>query len=72
MRIAANRPPWIRAAVCNGSLKITKLARAHNHANVLCLGARFVGKRYAKKALETFLGTPWENGRHKTRVQKLS
>jgi ribose 5-phosphate isomerase B len=71
MCIAANRYPWVRAAVCNDSLKITKLARAHNHANVLCLGGRLVGPRYAKKALDTFLHTPFEGGRHATRVDKL-
>ncbi len=70
--IAANRHKWIRAAVCNESLKVTKLARAHNHANVMCLGARLVDSRYAKKALEAFLDNPFEDGRHATRVQKLS
>ncbi len=72
MSIAANRFPWIRAAVCHENLKLTKLARAHNHANVLCLGARFIDSPHAKKVLETFLNTPFEDGRHTTRVTKLS
>ena len=72
MSMAANRHKWIRAAVCNDSLKIVKLARAHNHANVLCLGARLVESRYAKKALENFLDTSWEEGRHAARIQKIS
>lgn len=72
MSIAANRFPWIRAAVCNDHLKITKLARAHNHANVLCLGARFIEPAVARKTLETFLKTPFEGERHALRVKKLS
>lgn len=72
MSISANRHPWIRAAVCGKNIKITKLARAHNHANILCLGARFIDIGSAKKTLETFLTTPFEGGRHEKRVQKLS
>ena len=72
VNIAANRHKWIRAAVCNDGLKVVKLARAHNHANVLCLGARLVENHYAKKALEAFIETPWEEGRHAKRVQKFS
>tara|TARA_R110002095_G_C4224662_1_gene237447 strand:+ start:780 stop:1229 length:450 start_codon:yes stop_codon:yes gene_type:complete len=72
MSIAANRYPWIRAAVCGKNLKITKLARAHNHANVLCLGARFIEASPAKSTLETFLKTPFEEGRHTNRVEKMS
>jgi len=71
MSISANRHPWIRAAVCGKNLKIAKLARAHNHANVLCLGARFIETGPAKKTLETFLTTPFEGGRHENRVKKL-
>jgi ribose 5-phosphate isomerase B len=72
MNISANRHPWIRAAVCDKNLKLTKLARAHNHANVVCLGARFIEIGPAKKTLETFLTTPFEGGRHEKRVEKLS
>lgn len=72
MSIAANRHPWIRAAVCGKNLKIAKLARAHNHANVLCLGARFLEIGPAKCTLETFLATPFEGGRHENRVKKIS
>lgn len=72
MSISANRHPWIRAAVCGKNLKIAKLAKAHNHANVMCLGARFIDVGPAKKALETFLTTPFEEGRHENRVKKLS
>ncbi|NCQ67606.1 MAG: ribose 5-phosphate isomerase B [Alphaproteobacteria bacterium] len=71
MSISANRHPWIRAALCSKNLKITKLARAHNHANVLCLGARFIDVAPAKKTLETFLTTPFEDGRHEKRVRKM-
>ncbi|MCI6217268.1 MAG: ribose 5-phosphate isomerase B [Helicobacter sp.] len=70
MSIAANRLCGIRAALCTDSL-MAKLARAHNDSNVLCLGQRIIGEAVAFDIVEAFLNTPFENGRHQIRVQKL-
>lgn len=68
--IAANRHPHIRAATCTDAT-MARLARAHNDANVLALGARLVGPEVAIDCLRAFLDTPFEGGRHAARVQKL-
>ena len=70
--MAANRFPEIRAAVCNDGVTSVKLARAHNDANVLCLGARLIGTAVAEDCLHHFLNTPFNGGtRHLKRLQKL-
>jgi ribose 5-phosphate isomerase B len=68
--IAANRYPWIRAALCY-DVTTARLAREHNDANVLALGARLIGLQVARDCLLTFLGTPFAGGRHLGRVAKL-
>lgn len=68
--IAANRFKKIRAAVCYNQLSAS-LARKHNNANVLCLGARLIHFNNAKKIINTFISTKFEGGRHTTRVKKL-
>lgn len=69
--IAANRNPAIRAAVCQDETS-ARLARLHNDANVLALGARLIGEQVAKDCLKVFLETEFEGGRHQRRVAKLS
>lgn len=69
MSIAANRFKGIRASLCAGSEQ-ARLARAHNNANVLVLGANFISAEEAKDALLTFLSTSFEGGRHQRRVNK--
>ncbi len=69
--IAANRHRHVRAAVCGGSTE-ARLARRHNDANVLALGARVVGPEVALDCLATFLDTPFDGGRHQRRVAKMS
>ncbi len=69
--IAANRHPWIRAALCY-DVTTARLAREHNDANVLALGARLIGWQVARDCLVTFLNTPFAGGRHLNRVAKLS
>ncbi|MCD6036057.1 MAG: ywlF [Rickettsiales bacterium] len=69
--IAANRHPFIRAALCHNA-EIATLAREHNDANVLVLGARMVDDTTAKSALTAFLDTKFAGGRHEGRVKKLS
>jgi ribose 5-phosphate isomerase B len=70
MAIAANRRRGVRAAPCN-DLFTVRLARAHNDANVLALGARIVAPALAEAILALFLETPFEGGRHSRRVDKL-
>jgi ribose 5-phosphate isomerase B len=48
-----------------------RLARAHNNANVMCVGERFVGVQVAVDALDAFLSTSFEGGRHADRVAKV-
>lgn len=69
--IAANRFPKIRAANCI-TVEMAQLARAHNDANVLGLGARLVDTDTAIAIVKAFLETPFEGGRHAGRVEKLS
>ena len=69
--IAANRHPACRAALVSEPLS-ARLAREHNDANVVALGARLVGSEMAKTCIETFLSTPFTGGRHNQRVEKLS
>jgi len=69
--IAANRHRHIRAALCCDTSS-ARLARAHNDANVLALGARLIGVETAKDCLRAFVSTDFEGGRHKRRVDKMS
>ncbi len=70
MSIAANRHRHVRAAVCADETG-ARLAREHNDANVLALGARLIGPEVAKDCLKVFLATPFAGGRHVPRVAKL-
>jgi len=69
--IAANRFKHIRAALCHNA-KIAKLSRAHNDANVICLGARLISQKTALATVKAFLNSDFEKGRHDRRVAKLS
>jgi len=69
--IAANRFPKVRAALCRSGLD-ARLAREHNDANVLALGARITGSEAAKDCLDEFLATEFGEGRHTGRVEKLT
>ena len=69
--IAANRHPACRAALVGEPLS-ARLAREHNDANVIAMGARLIGVEMAKACIETFLATTFTGGRHGVRVEKLS
>ncbi len=69
--IAANRFPWIRAALCH-DVTTARLARQHNNANVLALGERLIGVTTALATVDAFLATEFEAGRHSIRVDKLA
>ena len=70
MSISANKVKGIRAAVCHTEFE-ARAARAHNDANVLCLGQRVTGGGVARAILEEFLKTKFEAGRHSKRVEKI-
>ena len=70
-QIAANKVRGVRAALCN-DLYTARMARAHNDANVLAIGARVVGVGLAEEIVTTFLSTPFEGGRHARRVAQLA
>lgn len=69
-QLAANAVAGVRAALCN-DLYTARLARAHNDANVLSMGARVVGEGLADDILALFLATPFDGGRHERRVHQL-
>jgi ribose 5-phosphate isomerase B len=69
--IAVNRHPAVRCALVSEPLSAA-LAREHNDANVLALGARLTGIDMAKACVTAFLDTPFAGGRHQRRVDKLS
>lgn len=71
MSMAANRFSGIRAAVCTNEY-MAQAARAHNDANILCLGQRVIGAGLALEIVRTFLQTPFAKGRHEQRLLKLS
>ncbi len=68
--IAANRHKHIRSALCH-NVETARLAREHNDANVLALGARVVDAETIGQIVETFFTTAFEGGRHAKRVAKL-
>ncbi|MEI6402966.1 MAG: ribose 5-phosphate isomerase B [Actinomycetota bacterium] len=70
-QLAANKVRGVRAALCN-DLYTARMARAHNDANVLSMGARVVGIGLAEEILATFLSTPFEGGRHQRRVDQIT
>ena len=70
MAMAANKHPGIRAAVCH-NVATARFARAHNDANILAIGERVVECELAKECVRTFLTTPFDGGRHNSRVNKI-
>ncbi|MDP8255384.1 MAG: ribose 5-phosphate isomerase B [Candidatus Alcyoniella australis] len=70
MSITANRVAGVRAALCTDPY-MARMSRAHNDANVLCMGERVVGPGLARAIVEAFLEQPFEGGRHARRVEKI-
>ena len=66
----ANKHQGIRATLC-WIPEIAELARAHNNSNILCLPGRFVDREMAIGIMENFFSTPFEGGRHQTRIDKV-
>jgi ribose 5-phosphate isomerase B len=69
-QLAANKVHGVRAALCN-ELYTARMARAHNDANVLSIGARVVGVGLAEEIMAVFLATPFDGGRHARRVDQV-
>lgn len=69
--MVANKVPGIRAALCY-DISSARNSREHNHANVLTLGAGLVGATLALQIVDAWLATPWAEGRHASRVEKIT
>ena len=70
-QLAANKVRGVRAALCN-CLYTARMAREHNDANVLSIGARVVGEGLAEEIVTVFLTTDFEGGRHARRVDQIT
>lgn len=71
MAITANKVPGVRAAKVNDPFE-AKMCRAHNDANVLCLGARVVDPTVMDEMVRVYVDEAFEGGRHATRVGKMN
>jgi ribose 5-phosphate isomerase B len=69
-QIAANKVRGVRAALCH-DVWLARMARSHNDANVLSMGARVVAVAMAKEIASVFLSTPFEGDRHVARIRQL-
>lgn len=71
INMVVNKHQGIRSALCWNE-EISRLARAHNDANICALPARFISESEAYLILKTFLNTSFEGGRHQGRIDKIS
>ncbi|AKO90962.1 ribose 5-phosphate isomerase B [Priestia filamentosa] len=71
MSIAANKVEGIRCALVHDTFS-ARATREHNDSNVLAMGERVIGPGLARDIVKIWLGTPFEGGRHKVRVDKIS
>jgi ribose 5-phosphate isomerase B len=71
VNITANKHQAIRSGLA-WNTEVASLIRQHNDANVMALPARFISIETAKECVAVFLQTPFEGGRHQTRVAKIS
>ena len=69
--MAANKVSGIRAATIH-DVTSAHLSREHNDANVICLGERLIGPEVAKEALDIFMASEFQEGRHLNRVKKIN
>lgn len=70
MSISANKVKGIRAA-CVSEAFSARMSRAHNNANILCIGARVIGSETCRMIVDEFVNTQFEGGRHQRRVDKI-
>jgi len=71
MSMVANRFQNVRAALCN-DLFSAIMSRRHNDSNVLVLGGRVVGETLAQEIVKAWLETPFDGGRHQSRIEKFN
>jgi ribose 5-phosphate isomerase B len=71
MSMVANKYPGVRAALCHDSFT-ARMSRLHNDANILVLGGRVTGRDVALEIVKQWLATPFEGGRHKRRLDKIT
>jgi ribose 5-phosphate isomerase B len=71
MSVAANKVRGVRAALAHDEIT-ARIARAHNHCNVLCIGCDLVTDDQMRKIVNTFLSAELEGGRHERRVSKVN
>ena len=69
-QMTANHHPRVRAALC-WNVELGKLARQHNNANMIAIGAGFTGPKLASAMVQAFLSTEFEGGRHQRRVDLI-
>ena len=70
INVTVNKHAGIRGALC-WLPEISRLARAHNDANICSLPARFITEETAYRIVDEFLDTPFEGGRHQRRIEKI-
>jgi len=71
INMTVNKHPGIRSALCWNE-EISRLARAHNDANICALPGRFISESEAYLIVKTFINTSFEGGRHQRRIDKIS
>ena len=71
MSLVANKVKGIRCALCSDSYS-AKMTRAHNDSNMLAMGARVIGVEVAKEIVAAWLDTPFEGGRHQSRIDMIT
>jgi len=71
MSVTANKIRGVRAALVHDEVTARR-AREHNHCNVLCIGTDLIGEEHIRLIVEVFLATPFGDGRHRRRVEKIS
>lgn len=71
MSIVANKICGVRAALAHDEVT-ARIAREHNHCNVVCLGSDLLSEDHVRKIVETFLNAPMSDGRHVRRIEKIA
>jgi ribose 5-phosphate isomerase B len=71
MSVAANKVRGVRAGLVHDTITAHR-AREHNHCNVLCMGTDLLSEEQIRQIVEIFLSTPFGEGRHVRRIDKLS
>jgi ribose 5-phosphate isomerase B len=71
MSVIANKLPGVRAAICHDELT-AEISRRHNNANILCFAADLLGDELIRRMIDAWLLTPFEQGRHSRRVEKVA